>query len=88
MSRTMRSPPSLGVVDHELRRHLDRRCEGHAALAALLDVVLRLLEVVADEDELARPVEVLDGEHAPKHGLQSHLDPLVRGDVGLQELVV
>ena len=36
-----------GVVDHQLRRHLDRRGEGHAALAALLDVVLRLLEVVA-----------------------------------------
>ena len=36
-----------GVVDHQLGRHLDRRGERHAALAALVDVVLRLLEVVA-----------------------------------------
>ena len=77
-----------GVVDHELGRHLDRRRERHAALAALVDVVLRLLEVVGDEDELARAVEVLDREDAAEDGLEPDLLPLVRRDVRLQELVV
>ena len=62
-----------GVVDHQLRRHLDRRRERHAALAALVDVVLRLLEVVRDEDELARAVEVLDREDAAEDGLEADL---------------
>ena len=70
-----------GVVDHQLRRHLDRRRVRHAALAALLDVVLRLLEVVADEDELARAVEVLDREDAAEDRLQADLRPLVLRDV-------
>ena len=60
-----------GVVDHQLRRHLDRRRERHAALAALVDVVLRLLEVVRDEDELARAVEVLDREDAAEDRLEA-----------------
>ena len=77
-----------GVVDHELRRDLDRRGVGHAALAALLDVVLRLLEVVADEDELARPVEVLDREDAAEDGLQADLGAVVLRHVRLQKLVV
>ena len=77
-----------GVVDHELRRHLDRRGVGHAALAALLDVVLRLLEVVADEDELTRPVEVLDREDAAEDGLQADLGPIVLRHVRLEKLVV
>ena len=69
-----------GVVDHELRRHLDRRRERHAALAALVDVVLRLLEVVRDEHELARAVEVLDREDAAEDRLEPDLLPLVRRD--------
>jgi hypothetical protein len=56
-------PAVAGVVDHQLVRHLDRRRERHAALAALVDVVLRRLEVIGDEDELARPVEILDREN-------------------------
>ena len=71
----------VGVVDHELRRHLDRRREGHAALAALVDVVLGLLEVVRDEHELARAVEVLDRKDAPEDALQPDVLALVRRDV-------
>src|SRR5262249_22782571 len=77
-----------GVVDHQLRRHLDGRRERHAALAALFDVVLGLFQVEADEDELARSVEILDGEDAAEDSLKPHLDPLVLRDVGLEELVV
>jgi hypothetical protein len=77
-----------GVVDHELGRHLDRSGEGGATLAALLDVVLRWFEVVADEDELTRPVEILDGKDAPEDRLEPHLYALVLPDVRLQELVV
>jgi len=77
-----------GVVDHELGRDLDRRGVRHPALTALFDVVLRLLEVVADEDELTRPVEILDGKHAPEDGLQADLRAIVLRYVRLQELVV
>jgi hypothetical protein len=59
------------VVDHELVGDLDRRGEGHAALAALLDVVLGRLEVVRDEHELARAVEVLDREHRAENRLET-----------------
>ena len=79
-------PAVAGVVDHQLVRHLDRRRERHAALAALVDVVLRRLEVVGDEHELARAVEVLDREHRPEHGLEPDLFPLVGRDVHLEEL--
>ena len=77
-----------GVVDHQLGRDLDRRREGHAALAALVDVVLRLLQVVRDEHELARAVEVLDREDAPEDRLEPDLLTLVRRHVRLEELVV
>ncbi len=81
-------PAVAGVVDHELVRHLDGRRERHAALAALVDVVLGRLEVVGHEHELARAVEVLDGEDRSKDRLEPNLFPLVRRDVHLEELVV
>ena len=77
-----------GVVDHQLRRHLDRRRERHAALAALVDVVLGLLQVVGHEHELARAVEVLDREDAAEDGLKARLLAIVLRDRRLQELVV
>ncbi len=77
-----------GVVDHELGRDLDRRRERHAALAALIDVVLRLLEIVRDVDELARAVEVLDREDAAEDRLEPDFPALTRRSVRLQELVV
>src|SRR5262249_37670112 len=66
-----------GVVDHQLRRHLDRRRERHAALAALIDVGLGLLEVVRNEDELARPVEIFDPEDATEDRLKPPLHTIV-----------
>ena len=35
----------VDVPDDELHRHLERRGEGHAALVALVDVVLRVRSV-------------------------------------------
>ncbi len=67
---------------------LDRRGEGHAAGAALVDVVLGLLEVVRDELERAGLGEVLDREDALEHALQTDVLPLLVGDVDLEELVV
>ena len=66
----------LGIdVEHdEAQRHLERRGVGHAALAALVDVVFRRLVLVFDEFEMSGVGEVLDREHRLEHRLQ----PLVR----------
>ncbi len=77
-----------GVVDDELDRDLDRRRVGHAALAALVHVVLGALEGVPLEDQLAGPVEVADGEDALEDALQTDVFPLAAGHRGLEELVV
>src|SRR5690606_548342 len=76
------------VVHHELRRHLDRRGERHAASATLVDVVLRLFQRVADVDQLTGTVEVTDREHAAEDGLETDVLTLLGIDVRLQELVV
>jgi hypothetical protein len=65
-----------GVVDHELRGHLDGGREGHAALATLVDVVLGLFQVIGHKDQLTGSIEVLDGEDATKDRLQPNLVPL------------
>ena len=63
----------LGIdVEHdETQRHLERRGVGHAALAALVDIVLRRLVLVFDELEMGGVGEVLDREHRLEHRLQS-----------------
>ncbi len=63
----------LGIdIEHdEAQRHLERRGEGHAALAALVDVVLRRLVFVFDEFELGGLREVGDREHGLENGLQA-----------------
>jgi hypothetical protein len=55
---------------------------------ALVDVVLRLLQVVADELQRAGLVEVPDGEDALEHPLQAEILTLLRRDVRLEELLV
>jgi hypothetical protein len=67
-----------GVVNHQLRRDLDRRRERHAALAALVDVVLRPLEVVGDVNELARSVEVFNRKDATEDRFEPDLAPFTR----------
>ena len=52
------------VPNDEADDDLDRRGERHAALAALVDVVLRLIQVVRDELERRGLAEILDREDA------------------------
>jgi len=52
MSLTDFAPVSAIDLEHDqAQRHLERRSEGHAALAALVDVVFRRLELVFHEFE-------------------------------------
>ncbi len=76
------------VVDDELDGHLDRRRVGHAALAALVDVVLGALERVPHEHELARAVEIADREHATEHSLEADVLALIERNIRLQEFLV
>ncbi len=77
---------ALGVVPgDESDRHLERRGVGHAALQALLHVVLGLLEHVADELQRRGVVEVLDREDRVEDGLQAGVLALLRFDLRLQE---
>jgi hypothetical protein len=78
----------VDVPHDEADDHLDGRRVGHAARAALVDVVLRLLEVVAHELERGGLAEVLDREDALEHTLQPDVLALVRSDVLLQEFLV
>src|SRR5262245_40745310 len=68
----------IDVPDHELHGDLQRGRERHAALMALVDVVLRLPEPVADELQRRRLVEVLDRED----GLEDRLQALVLAALG------
>ena len=68
--------------------HLERRGVGHAALAALVDVVLRRIEFVLDEFEHARFGEILDREDRLEHRLHALVGPAALGLHDQQELVV
>ena len=63
----------LGIdIEHdEAQRHLQGRSEGHAALAALVDVIFGLFVFVFDEFELGGLREVRNREHRLENGLQA-----------------
>ncbi len=76
-------------IEHdEAQRHLEGGREGHAALAALIDVVFRRLEFVANEFQHRGAGEVRDREHRAEHRLQAFIRPTALGLVHHQELVV
>ena len=83
---------SAGLLVHiehdETERHLERRGEGHAALLALIDVVFRRLEGIADELELSALAEIADREHRAEHGLESLVQAPALGLLNHQELIV
>ena len=80
----------LGIdVEHDqAQRHLERRGVGHAALAALVDVVLRRLVFVFDEFELRGLGEIGDREHRLEHRLQTLVGTAALRRVHHEELVV
>ena len=78
----------IGVPDDQTHRHLDGGREGHAALAALVDVVLRLVERVADKLDGRCLGEVLNRKDALEHALQTDVLALLDRNVLLQKLLV
>jgi len=75
-------------MSYQAQRHLQRRCIGHAALTALVDIVLWRLEFVADELQHRGAREIRDRKHRPEHGLQTFVQPSADGFIDHQELVV
>ena len=76
-------------IEHDqAQRHLQRRGIGHAALAALIDVVFRRLEFVADEFQHRGVGEIRDRKHRPEHRLQALVQPPADRLVDHQELVI
>src|ERR1700722_14818235 len=63
----------LGIdVEHdEAQRHLERRREGHATLAAFVDIIFRRFVLILDELEMSGVGEVLDREHRLEDRLQA-----------------
>ena len=80
----------LGIdVEHdEAQRHLERRGEGHAALAALVDIVFRRFVLVLDEFEMRGVGEVLDREHRLEHRLQALVWTAALRRLHQQELII
>ena len=76
-------------IEHDqAQRHLERRRIGHAALAALVDVVFRRFELVLDEFEHRGVGEIRDREHRLEHGLQALVGPPADRLHHQQELVI
>ena len=76
-------------IEHDqAQRHLERRGVGHAALAALVDVVFRRLEFVFDEFQHRGVGKVGNREHRLEDGLQALVGPAALRLHHQQELVV
>ena len=78
----------IDIEHDEAQRHFERRRIGHAALAALVNVVFWRLELVAHEFELGGVGEVGDREHRLEHRLQTFVRTPSLGLLDQQELVV
>ena len=78
----------IDVEHDEAQRHLERRGEGHAALAAFVDVIFRRLELVAHEFEQRDLREIRDREDGLEDALQAFLETAALGLLDHQELVV
>src|SRR3546814_16094679 len=76
----------VDVPHHQAQRHLERRGEGHAALLALLDVVLRLFQLIAHELPLRPLREVADREDGGQALLQPRVSALRDRDPQLTQL--
>ncbi len=76
-------------IEHDqAQRDLERRRIGHAALAALVDVIFRRFELIADEFQHRGAGEIRDREHRAEHRLQALVEPAADGFIDHQELVI
>src|SRR5262245_48743123 len=78
----------VNIEHDETQRHLERRRVGHAALAALVDVVFRRFELVLDEFEHRGVGKIRDREHRLEDGLQPLVGTAADGLLDQQELVI
>ena len=78
----------IDIEHDQAQRHLERRGEGHAALAALVDVIFRRLEFVFHEFEQSGVRKIRNRENRLEHGLQSLVGTPALGLVDQQELIV
>ena len=76
-------------IEHDQpQRHLERRGIGHAALAALVDVIFRRLEFVLDEFELGRIGKIGNRKYRFENGLKPLVGTAAHRLLHQQELVV
>ena len=78
----------LDVEDDEPQGHLERRRVGHAALLALLHIILRRFELIAHEVKLGAVRKILDREDRFQDRLNTAIHPLFRRRIHLQKLCV
>ncbi len=84
----LRAGVLVDIEHDETQRHLQRRGIGHVALAALVDVVFRRLEIVAHEFQHRCAGEIGDRKHRAENGLQALVGAAAIGLLDHQELVV
>ncbi len=76
-------------IEHDqAQRDLQRRSIGHAALTALVDVVFRRLEFVADEFQHRGAGEIRDRKHRAEYRLQALVQPAADRFIDHQKLVI
>ena len=78
----------IDIEHDEAQRHLERRGISHAALAALVDVILRRLEFVFDEFKLRRIGKIGNREDRFEDGLQALVGTPADRLLHQQELVI
>ena len=78
----------IDVEHDEAQGHLQGRGIGHAALAALVDVIFRRFELIFDEFEQRGVGEIGDRKHRFEDGLQAFVGTTALRLVDEQKLVV
>ena len=84
----LRAGVLVGIPDDQAHGDLDRRGEGHATLTALVDIILGLVERIADELDGRRFREVLDRKNALEHALKAYVLAFLDRNILLQKLFI
>ena len=78
----------IDIEHRQSQRHLQRRGIGHAPLLALIDIVFRLLQLVAHEIEFGAIREVADRKDGTEHFLETGDYTVFGAHVHLQEFFI